>query len=89
MEAKYQKEKQTDSSVPLSILTMSILLALSPDRGCSARPAYQAWVSGVIATSQNHNMRSAYTDVPIFLAQKNTKNVTKHLFIRYMLIQYF
>ena len=45
------------------------------DRGCSAR---QVRASGVIATSQKkHNMRSMYTDVPIFLAQKNTKNVTK------------
>ena len=77
MKAKYQKGKQTDSYVPLSILATLISLAPSPDRGCSARPAGQARVSGVIATSQNHNMQSAYTDVPIFLSQKNTKNVTK------------
>ena len=32
MKAKYRKEKQTDSSAPLSILTMSISLSLSPDR---------------------------------------------------------
>ena len=30
MKAKYQKEKQTDSSAPLSIFAMSISLALSP-----------------------------------------------------------
>ena len=83
MKAKYRKEKQTDSSVPLSILAMLISLALSPDRGCSARPAGQAWVSGVIAMSQNRNMRSACTDVPIFLAQKNTKK--RHGFYFYPL----
>ena len=77
MKAKYRKEKQTDFSAPLSILTMLISLALSPDRRRSARPAGQARASGVIVTSQNRNMRSAYTDIPIFLAQKNTKNVTK------------
>ena len=77
MKAKYQKEKQNDTSAPLGILTMSISLAPSPDRERSARPAIQAWASGMIATSQNHNMRSAYMDVPIFLAQKNTKNVSK------------
>ena len=66
MKAKYRKEKQTDSSAMLSILAMSILLALSPDRGRSARPAGQAWVSGMIATSQNRNMRNAYTDASHF-----------------------
>ena len=70
MKTKYGKEQQTASSAPLSILAMSISLAISP-------PAGQARVSGVIPTSQNRNTRSAYTDVPIFLAQKNTKNVTK------------
>ena len=77
MKAKYRKKKQTGSFASLSILAMLISLALSPNRGRSARSAGQAWASGVIATSQNRNMRSAYTDVPIFLAQKNTKNVTK------------
>ena len=44
MKAKiYRKEKQTDFSAPLSILTISISLALSPDCGRSARPAGQAW----------------------------------------------
>ena len=57
-----------DSSAPLSILMMSISLALSRDCGRSARPAGQVWASGVIATSQNCKMQSAYTDVPIFLA---------------------
>ena len=85
MKAKYRKVKQTDTSVPLSILAMSISLALSTDHGCSARPAGQAWVSGVIMMPQNHNVQNAYTDVPIFLAQKN---VTVSIFIRYMLIQY-
>ena len=37
--AKYQKEKQADSSAPLRILAMLISLALSPDCGQSARPA--------------------------------------------------
>ena len=53
-------------------------LTSTHNRGCSDRPASQARVSGVIAMSQNRNMRSAYTDIPIFLAQKNTKKVTKH-----------
>ena len=78
MKTKTWKEKQTDSSAPLSVLTMSILLALSPDRGRSATSAGQARGSGVIAMLQNRNTRSAYTDISIFLAQKNTKNVTKH-----------
>ena len=86
MKTKIWKEKQTDSSAPLSILAMSILLPLSPDRGHSATLASQARGSGVIATSQNRNTRSAYTDIPIFLAQKNTKNVTKrHSFYFYPL----
>ena len=88
MKAKYRKEKQTNFSALLSILTMSISLALSTNHGRtrSARPASQARVSGVIATSQNRNMRSTCTDVPIFLAQKNTKNVTKrHGFYFYLL----
>ena len=75
MNAKYQKEKQTDSPAPLSILTVSISLALSPNCGCSARPAIQARPNGMIMTSQNRNMRSMY--VPIFLAQRNTNNITK------------
>ena len=33
MKAKYRKDKQTDTSALLSILAMSILLALSTDRG--------------------------------------------------------
>ena len=74
MKAKYRKEKQTESFAPLSILAMSISLALSPYRRW---PAGQAQGSGMIATSQRRNMRSAYTNVPIFLALKNTKNVTK------------
>ena len=89
MKAKYQKEEQTDSSAPLSILAMSISLALSPDCGHSATPAGQAWVSGVILTSQNRNTWSTYTDIPIFLALKSTKtslNVTVSVFIRYVLI---
>ena len=73
MKTKYQKKKQTDTSAPLTILAMSISLALLPNRGRSATSAGQAWVSGMIPTSQNHNTRSAYMDVPIFLAQKNTK----------------
>ena len=71
MKTKYRKEKQTDSSVLLSILAMSISLPLSPDRRHSATPAGQAWVSGMIPMSQKCNARSVYTDVPIFLAQKN------------------
>ena len=50
--------------------------ALLSDRGCSAIPAGQARVS-MIPISQNCNVRSMYTDVPIFLAQKNTNNITK------------
>ena len=75
MKDEYRKEQQTDSYAPLSILAMSISLALSPDCGRSARSASHARASGVIAKSQNRNMRSAYTDVPIFLAQKNTKKI--------------
>ena len=37
MKTKYCKEKQTDSSASLSILAMSISLALSPDRGHSGQ----------------------------------------------------
>ena len=70
--AKYRKEKQTDSSAPPSIAKTSILLAHLPDRGHSATPAGQTRASGMMTTSQNRNMWSAYTDVPIFLAQKNT-----------------
>ena len=77
MKAKYPKEKQTDFSALRSILAMLISLGLLPDCGRSARPASQARVSGMIATSLNRNMRSACMDVPIFLAQKNTKNITK------------
>ena len=44
MKTKHRKEKQTDSSSLLSTLAMLISLALSPDRGCSATPADQAWV---------------------------------------------
>ena len=55
------------------------------DRGYSGR---QARASGVIVMSQKkkkkNNMQSMYTDVPIFLAQKN---VTVSIFSRYMLIQ--
>ena len=82
MKTKYRKEKQTNSSVSLSILTMLNLLALSPDRTLAS----QARVSGVIPMSQNHNTQSAYTDILIFLAQKNTENVTKrHSFYYYPL----
>ena len=56
---------------------MSILLALSPDHKYSARLANHELANGVI-TSQNHIMRKAYTDIAIFLAQANTKNITKH-----------
>ena len=77
MKTKYRKAKQTDTSAPLSILVMSFLLV--------DRAAGQAWASGMIPTSQNHNTRSAYTDVLTFLAQKN---VTVSIFIRNMLIQY-
>ena len=51
------------------------------------QPASQAQASGVFVMSQNCNMQSMYTDVPIFLAQKNTKNVTEHhvFFSNYML----
>ena len=81
-----EREKQTDTSAPLSILAMLISLALSPDCGCSATLAGQARASGVIPTSQNHNTRNAYTDVPIFLVQKNTKNITeRHGFYFYPL----
>ena len=82
MKTKYWKEKQTDSSAPVSILAT---LAFSPNHhGRSATSAGQALVSGVIPTSQNYNARSAYTDVSFFLAQKNTKNVTKpHSFYFY------
>ncbi|MCG8622136.1 MAG: hypothetical protein MJE68_09105 [Proteobacteria bacterium] len=43
------------------------------------------WQSGNtgIPTSQNRSTWSAYTDVPIFLVQKNTKNFTVSIFIRY------
>ena len=90
MKTNIRKEKQTNCSALFSILAMSILLALSPDRGRSATSTCQAWGSGVIATSQNRNTRSAYTDVPIFLAQKNIykkRHVMVFIFIRYMLIQ--
>ena len=79
MKAKYRKEKQTDSSVPLSILAMSILLVLSLDRGCSARPAGQARVSGVIATSQNRNMRWRWK-LLAFLAQELSISIDFNVF---------
>lgn len=63
-----------------------ILLALSLDHGRSATPAGQAQVSSMIPTSQNHNTRSTYTNLPIFLVHKNTKDVTKrHSFYYYRL----
>ena len=58
MKSKYQKEKQTDASALLSILTMSISLALSPDH---ATPASQAWHDPNVT---NHNTQSSYTDFP-------------------------
>ena len=85
MKTKYRKEKQTHASALLSILVMSILLALLPNRGCSAIPAGQAQVSGVILTSQNHNTQSAYMDAPIFLAQKIQNVIKRHGFYFYPL----
>ena len=82
MKTKYWKEKQTDSSALLSILAMSISLVLLPDHECSATPAGQARVSGVIPTSQNYNMWSAAVHIqtfPFFWPRKLQKknNVTK------------
>ena len=62
---------------------MLISLALLPNHGRSATPASQARVDGVILTSQNRSTWSTYMDIHIFLIQKNTKNVTISLFIRY------
>ena len=50
------------------------------------------WPHGIyhthtIPTLQNHNTRSVHMDVSIFLAQKNTKNVTVSIFICYMYCQ--
>ena len=42
------------------------------------QPASQAQASGVFVMSQNSNMQSMYTYVPIFLPQNNTKSVTEH-----------
>ena len=71
IKTKYRKEKQTDTSAQLSILNFASSLARSRAQ-CYTSWSHQAWVSGVIPTSQNHNnMQSAYMDVPIFLAQKN------------------
>ena len=72
-------EKQTDSSAPLSILVRSILLALLPDhmhrQYYTSRSGMGKWCDPDIT---NCNTWSAYTDIPIFLTQKNTKkNVTK------------
>ena len=74
---KYRKEKQIDSSVSLSILAMSISLALSPDRGCSPTSASQVRASGVVPTSQNRNMRSAYS---FFWSRKMSLNVRVFIF---------
>ena len=65
---------------------MSISLALSPDHGHSARPAGQILASGVIATSQNRNMQSAYTEFPFYWPRKIQKmslNVMVSIFSRY------
>ena len=84
MKAKYRKEKQTDTSAPLSILTMLISLTLSPIVGVVLdRHRLVEWSR----RHKKHTMRSMYTDIPIFLAQKNTLNVTVSIFIRYTLIQ--
>ena len=63
MKAKYRKEKQTDTSALLSPHDVDFASSLATIAGTAS----QAWASGVIPTSQNHNLRNAYTDVPIFL----------------------
>ena len=67
MKDKCRKEKQTDSSAYLSVLVISISLALSLIAGVVLdRHRQVKW----LWRYKKYNM---WTDVPIFLAQKNTK----------------
>ena len=90
-ETKYRKEKQTDASAPLSILVMSILLALSPDRECSTISASQ---SGTVKWHDPDVTKPQYAERVHRFSwprkyKKTSLNVTVSIFISYMLIQCF
>ena len=88
MKAKYQKQKQTDSSAPLSIVTMLILLALLPNHGHTARSAGQAQTSGVIAMSKKPQYAERLYGCSHFPGPENTKkSVMVFILTCYMLIQ--